>query len=716
MSCVMSFFDPLGLLSVFTFYGKLLIQDLWRSGCEWDQQIGDEEAEKWYQWIRRLPEVEEVRIPRYYFCGGRSLDYASLQLHTFVDASQDAYGAATYIRIETDEGPICSLFVAFRIGEIHSLTKIAEWRWVPTKCNAADALTKWEKAHSMHSDAAWFRGPGFLYQPEDCWPKQDSIAPNVAEEVRACVQFHDIAITMSIVDLQRFSKWRIEAVPTTEAVKKAVKKTVRSTTVPLKREEYQKAEAYLWRSAQADCFGDEIRTIKKNRQLPLQQQQQLEKSSSLYNLSPFLDTEDVLRMEGRAAQGSSLPFELRFPIILPKQHLVTDKLLEYYHHRVAHGNVESAVNEIRQRFSIQNLRAELKRIGKSCMWCKVKKCRARTPRMAPLPESRVTPGLPPFSHTGVDFCGPVTVTVGRRSEKRYICLFTCMTTRAVHLEVAHSLTTQACLMAIRRFVCRRGKPLEFYSDNGTNFQAASKAIVKQIGEKCEDEFTDSRTRWNFNPPSAPHMGGVWERLVRSLKAALTVLNDGRTITDEVLLTTIAEAEDLINSRPLTYVGLEPGTEEALTPNHFVRGVGTIGEEHPVPPTSEAEALRDRYKRSQRLADKLWARWVFEYLPSINHRAKWHTDVPPIASGDLVYIADDAVRKSWIRGIVLDVYPGADGRIRQAMVQTVKGKFRRPVTKLAVLEVQDGNSGVAEAPPEIRGGSMLAPLPPGIEKP
>ncbi|XP_062557983.1 uncharacterized protein LOC134222851 [Armigeres subalbatus] len=631
-------------------------------------------------------------------------------------------------------------FVAFRIGEIHSLTKIAEWRWVPTKCNAADALTKWEKAHSMHSDAAWFRGPGFLYQPEDCWPKQDSIAPNVAEEVRACVQFHDIAITMSIVDLQRFSKWRvlvrtvacvyrfasncrrkkdgfkIEAVPTTEAVKKAVIKTVRSTTVPLKREEYQKAEAYLWRSAQADCFGDEIRTIKKNRQLPLQQQQQLEKSSSLYNLSPFLDTEDVLRMEGRAAQGSSLPFELRFPIILPKQHLVTDKLLEYYHHRVAHGNVESAVNEIRQRFSIQNLRAELKRIGKSCMWCKVKKCRARTPRMAPLPESRVTPGLPPFSHTGVDFCGPVTVTVGRRSEKRYICLFTCMTTRAVHLEVAHSLTTQACLMAIRRFVCRRGKPLEFYSDNGTNFQAASKAIVKQIGEKCEDEFTDSRTRWNFNPPSAPHMGGVWERLVRSLKAALTVLNDGRTITDEVLLTTIAEAEDLINSRPLTYVGLEPGTEEALTPNHFVRGVGTIGEEHPVPPTSEAEALRDRYKRSQRLADKLWARWVFEYLPSINHRAKWHTNVPLIASGDLVYIADDAVRKSWIRGIVLDVYPEADSRIRQAMVQTVKGKFRRPVTKLAVLEVQDGNSGVAEAPPEIRGGSMLAPLPPGIEKP
>ncbi|XP_062533424.1 uncharacterized protein LOC134202456 [Armigeres subalbatus] len=365
----------------------------------------------------------------------------------------------------------------------------------------------------------------------------------------------------------------------------------------------------------------------------------------------------------------------------------TTEAVKKAHHRVAHGNVESAVNEIRQRFSIQNLRAELKADQEVLHVVQGEEMPSEDTENGSIAESRVTPGLPPFTQTGVDFCGQVMVTVGRRSEKRYICLFTCMTTRAVHLEVAHSLTTQACLMAIRRFVCRRGKPLEFYSDNGTNFQAASKAI----------------NPLELQPPSAPHMGGAWERLVRSLKVALTVLNDGRAKTNEELLMAIAEAEDLTNFRPLTYVGLEPGKEEALTPNRFVRGVGTIGREHSVQPTSEARALRDRYKRSQCLADKLWARWVSEYLPSINHRAKWHTDVPPIASGDMVYIAYDAVRKSWIRGIVLDVYPRADGRIRQAMMQTVKGKFRRPVTKLAVLEVQDGNSGVAEAPPELQGG-------------
>ncbi|XP_055527286.1 uncharacterized protein LOC129719896 [Wyeomyia smithii] len=262
-------------------------------------------------------------------------------------------------------------------------------------------------------------------------------------------------------------------------------------------------------------------------------------------------------------------------------------------------------------------------------------------------------------------------------------------------------------MAIRRVVCRRGKPLEFYSDNGTNFQAASKEVMKQIAMDLEDAFTDARTRWNFNPPSAPHMGGVWERLVRSLKTALSVLNGGRKLTDEILLTTLAEAEDLINSRPLTYVSLEPGVDEALTPNHFIRGVGTQVE-HAVQPTSEAEALRDRYKQSQSLADALWKRWVNEYLPSINQRTKWHSESPPLSRGDLVYVADDTIRKNWVRGIVIETIQGTDGRIWQAIVTTAKGECRRPVVKLAVLEVQDRKSELEASPPKLRGGGMCAP--------
>ncbi|XP_065075022.1 uncharacterized protein LOC135698818 [Ochlerotatus camptorhynchus] len=757
MSCVMSSFDPLGMLATFTTHGKMLIQDLWRSGSDWDQPIDDDCCDKWNRWITRLPEVENVKIPRYYF-------RRCIKTRT---------GAAAYFRVLTDEGPLCSLvmarskvaplkmlsiprlelqaavvgsrlmnsvieahsldvkkrfiwsdsrtviswiqseqrrykpFVAFRIGEILSLTKHSEWRWISTKSNIADDLTKWKKGSSLDSNGPWFQGPRFLYQPEEEWAQQDSVEPNTTEEVRACHLIHDVSIVESVVDATRFSRWKvlvrtvacmyrftsncirkreglaIETVSAPARVQRLVKRSVQAVVVPLKREEFQRAEVYLWRSAQSEFYGEEIKILLKNRELPYTEWHPLEKNSSLYDLSPFLDEEDVLRMEGRAAQGSFLPFELRFPIILPRKHQITTRLLEYYHQQAAHANSETAVNEIRQRFRIPNLRTELKTVAKACLWCRVRKCIPKIPRMAPLPLARVTPGLQPFSFTGVDYCGPITVTVGRRSEKRWICLFTCLATRAIHLEVAHSLSTQSCLMAIRRFVCRRGKPIEFFSDNGTNFQGASKQIMQKIEGNCEEELTDSRTRWNFNPPSAPHMGGIWERLVRSVKAALEVLNDGRRLTDEVLLTVLVEAEDLLNSRPLMYCGLAPNAGEALTPNHFVKGIGAT--------------------------DQLWKRWVSEYLPTINKRSKWHSEAQPVSRGDLVYIADEGTRKSWTRGMVLEVYPGADGRIRQALVKTVKGEYRRPVTKLAVLEIQDSKSGSMEGPsPELRGGGMCAP--------
>ncbi|XP_065095155.1 uncharacterized protein LOC135717133 [Ochlerotatus camptorhynchus] len=386
MSCVMSLFDPLGMLATFTTHGKMLIQDLWRSGSDWDQPIDDDCCDKWNRWISRLPEVENVKIPRYYFRRFSSVDYNSLQLHVLVDASQDAYGAAAYFRALTDEGPLCSLvmarskvaplkmlsiprlelqaavvgsrlmnsvieahsldvkkrfiwsdsrtviswiqseqrrykpFVAFRIGEILSLTKHSEWRWISTKSNIADDLTKWKKGSSLDSNGPWFQGPRFLYQPEEEWAQQDSVEPNTTEEVRACHLIHDVSIAESVVDATRFSRWKvlvrtvacmyrftsncirkreglaIETVSAPARVQRLVKRSVQAVVVPLKREEFQRAEAYLWRSAQLEFYGEEIKILLKNRELPYTEWHPLEKNSSLYDLSPFLDEEDVLRI------------------------------------------------------------------------------------------------------------------------------------------------------------------------------------------------------------------------------------------------------------------------------------------------------------------------------------------------------------------------------------------------------------------------------------
>ena len=144
--------------------------------------------------------------------------------------------------------------------------------------------------------------------------------------------------------------------------------------------------------------------------------------------------------------------------------------------------------------------------------------------MAGLPASRLTPNVRPFSTCGMDYFGPMDVRVGRRTEKRYGVLFTCMVTRAVHLELATSLTTDSCVMAIRRFIGRRGYPRKIYSDNGTNLHGADKVLRKALEEFDQDviraELTPKEISWMFNPPAAPHMGGAWERLVRSVKTAL----------------------------------------------------------------------------------------------------------------------------------------------------------------------------------------------------
>ena len=141
--------------------------------------------------------------------------------------------------------------------------------------------------------------------------------------------------------------------------------------------------------------------------------------------------------------------------------------------------------------------------------------------------------------------------VGRRREKRWGVVFTCLTVRAIHIEVAQSLDTSSCVMAIRNFIARRGTPREFFSDNGTNFVGAERELREAIKEVDADEFirifTTATTTWNFNTPSAPHMGGAWERMVRSIKSVLYKIMPSRLPNDETLRSMMAEVENIINT-------------------------------------------------------------------------------------------------------------------------------------------------------------------------
>lgn len=367
-------------------------------------------------------------------------------------------------------------------------------------------------------------------------------------------------------------------------------------------------------------------------------------------------------------------------------------IVDWFHRRFKHANQETIVNEIRQQYEIPKLRSLVKKVARNCVWCRVMKAAPRPPAMAPLPEMRLTPFVRPFTFVGLDYFGPVSVRVGRSLAKRWIALFTCLTIRAVHMEVVHSLSTESCIMAIRRFISRRGPPKEFYTDNGTCFQGASRELKEEIENRNEtlaSTFTSTNTSWKFIPPSAPHMGGVWERLVRSVKVATgAVLDAARKPDDETLETVLLEAEAMINCRPLTFVPLESEDQEALTPNHFLLGSSSGVKILPTASVDNRATLRSSWKLAQFISEEFWRRWVKEYLPVINRRCKWFVETRDLEVGDLVMVVNGASRGQWLRGRVQQVFAGKDGRVRQALVRTSTGVLRRPAVKLAVLDILD----------------------------
>ncbi|XP_049294220.1 uncharacterized protein LOC125769530 [Anopheles funestus] len=606
LSFIMGHFDPMGFFAPITVRGKMLMQDIWRTGCNWDEPIEATCYERWCQMIQNMQNVGLLKIPRSYFGKALSSEIKDVQLHVFTDASETAFGCVAYFRAVVQGEVRCSLvmsrtkvaplkkisiprlellgavlgarmaktirdnhklaidrvviwtdakvvlswirsdhrrykqFVGFRVGEILDLTNISDWRWIPSKMNIADILTKWGKAPDIGPDSDWVCGPKFLRADECCWPVQELPPANTTEELRAHLFIHNVELLKGFIDVRRFSKWTV-LVRTVACVYRfianCIKKakgepieTLRATVnqqkilmavglttkrTPLQQPEYAKAEMVLIRTAQAESFIDEWKTLMKNKESSSNQWIGLERSSPLFRLSPFIDEKDLIRMEGRTEYAESLPYNMRFPIILPSDHYITGLIIQHYHERYGHGYRETVKNELRQHYYIPHLDAAVRRETAKCMWCKVRRNQPTTPRMAPLPPQRLTPNVRPFSYTGVDYIGPYEVSIGRRTEKRWIVLFTCLVVRGIHLEIAHSLSTMSCMMALRRFICRRGWPIEFVSDNGTNFKGASREIVgalRDIEEECADQLTNARTRWTFNPPVAPHMGGVWERL------------------------------------------------------------------------------------------------------------------------------------------------------------------------------------------------------------
>jgi hypothetical protein len=460
---------------------------------------------------------------------------------------------------------------------------------------------------------------------------------------------------------------------------------------PLTVDELKEARRRLIRYVQREAFPEEIACLKRKTKSNSTSKVAVKKSSRCAALSPFLADDGLLRVGGRLDRAT-ISFDAKHPAIIPSKHHIVELVIRHYHEQEGHSGVRVVLSAIQREFWIIQGRSRVRWIISKCIHCRKKYASPCEQKMAPLPTARVTVPEHPFASTGIDYFGPLTVKRGRSQVKRYGCVFTCLAMRAVHIEVAHSLDAESFLCAFSRFIARRGVPKEVFSDNGTNFIGAS-GILKEEFKKIQsqesqgkiiDRLRTKEISWHFNPPLASHTGGIWERMIRSIRRILAALTSEQSIDDEVLLTLMAEIEKILNDRPLTRNEGQVDDLDPLTPSKLL----LLRSNACLPPGVFVgeDRYSKRWRQAQLLANSFWKRWLSEYLPSLQQRQKWLQLKRNVRVKDLVLMVDKRCsRGQWPLAIVEKVFPDKDGVVRQVMVRTKSGNFKRHVRELCLIE-------------------------------
>ncbi|XP_062714304.1 uncharacterized protein LOC134291053 [Aedes albopictus] len=457
---LMSIFDPLGLIAHFLIYLKVLLQEVWRSGTQWDEEINDSLFLKWQNWLQVLPEVEGVQISRWYHI--QDVSNGSIELHTFVDASEAGFAAVLYLRFSDGEAVECILvtaktrvaplkfqsiprlelqaavlgsrlaqtiidsmsiqagrryfwtdsrdvlcwinsdhrrftqFVAHRVSELLDTTEAAEWRWVPTKENVADDATKWQGRPDLTAGSRWFNGPEFLRRSERNWPEQPQFNKYTQEELRPHLVAH-ISTATPALNVTDYSNWR---------------RLVNAAGLLLRFPANCRRKLQHYPILTGPLIKEEIRAA-ENRLIQQAQRdnfteeiatllkgQQIARTNPLFKSTPFIDDSGVLRMRGRTTGCLFIAEEAKNPIILPRDHHVTTLIISHYHEKYHHLNQETVVNELRQRFLIPRVRASCTKVRRNCQRCKNDRATPSIPIMADLPDARLAAYSRPFTHVG----------------------------------------------------------------------------------------------------------------------------------------------------------------------------------------------------------------------------------------------------------------------------------------------------------------------------
>lgn len=676
-SNVAKIFDPMGWFAPAILPARVMVQEAWNLQLGWDDILPDQLFQRWKAWASTVLCINEPPIPCHLGLSNRVVQ--SRQLHRFSDASKAAYGGVVYLRTlystlevtvdiiaakarvaplkdmtvphlelngavtlsrllditATDLGiekssvyawsdsavalgcinqppSRLTVYVGNRVAKIASLVDASHWRYVNTSQNPADLLSRGVSPDTMSSAKLWWKGPEWLSLEPARWPRWPDI--NLSRELpqlrttvlQIIAPKEEIGHTVSrYTRLIRITAWILKFAANSR--NSSLRKPIRALSLA----ELAAAKLLLLRRSQQHFHEDAYNTLSQGKSLP--------QHHPLLSLTPFIDVDGLIRVGGRL-QNADLPESAIHPIILTTKSHTVCLLVEHTHRTMMHVGSSAVMASLSFSFHIPRLKPLLRSISRKCVTCQKHFARPAKQIMGELPAIRSTPSSP-FSIVGIDYAGPVLTKLGKpRSYSRVktcLCLFVCMSTRAVHIEAVQDATTASFLAALTRFVSQRSLPSQIHSDNGSNFMGANAELKRTLEQLRSEESREEVVQWAaqrdvewiFTPARAPHFGGLWESAVKSMKHLLKKTLGPQILSFEELSTmAAAAAEAILNSRPL--LPIHSTSDEAicpLTPGHFLVGRPLVSLPQRVDTTANIQNLR-RWNLMKCLNHDLWRQW------------------------------------------------------------------------------------------------------------
>lgn len=747
---VQRLFDPLGWLAPAMLPTKILIQKLWLQGIGWDEEVDTNIRQDWTALRDSLQYLNEIEVERW--LGITDHTTTNIEVHGFCDASTKAYAAVAYVRVEQEGQEIGTQIIAAktRVAPVKPVSlprlelcgalllsrllkqikmamripddKIFAWsdstivlawllgdptRWqtfvrnrvveildntgtnwfhVQTNDNPADVASRGEHILELKEDEKWWKGPKWLRQKTIIFNRPNNLITSLErkevieanlklEEKSLDTQFHHFdnfqELLKSVIYCKRFLKG-----------KKLENKDTEITT-----QEIDEALKACIRITQRERFHDEIMNLKKGKEV--------KGDSKLKLLKPYLDSENILRVGGRL-RHAIIPEDTKNPIILDNHSNLSTLIVKDAHLKTLHGGIQMMMAYLRTKYWLIKAKHMIKYRIRKCLICFKHSAATKNQLMGDLPKVRVTPAKP-FLNSGVDFAGPYQVLAskgrGVRTNKAYVAVFICMTTKAIHLELVGDLTTESFIGAFKRFIARRGRCSQIWSDQGRNFVGANKELAEawkaakfELEGPVAESIALDGTQWHFIPAYSPHVGGLWEAGVKSMKHHMKRILTNH-LTFEEMSTLLCQIEACLNSRPLSPIDdVDTDNMTPLTPGHFLIGEAPIA----VPQANLQDVPvghLSRWRHMQKLLGDFWHKWQAEYLTSLQQRPKWLKRCKEIDIGNLVLIKNDQLPPGkWALGRIVAKHQGDDGVTRVYSVKSGDSVVKRSFNKLCPLPI------------------------------